>query len=356
MNKPLEDIIKAQIETSGPMDVGAFMNIALGHPEHGYYMNSDPFGRGGDFTTAPEISQMFGELVGAWVADLWMQMGRPARFMWLECGPGRGTLMADALRATRKLPGFHQAAQIVLMEMSPFLKDKQKETLADFTTNYKIEWVDNLNHPLIQSSDYPIICVANEFLDALPVRQFVKQGMLWHERVVGLVDGALAFGMSPPVEPPSDGTVDGIYEVGPARNAFVRELCLQIRTNGGAALLIDYGYERSAPGDTLQALRAHQFVPVLEDAGQADITAHVDFQAIAHAAAGCAVHGPVTQGDFLRHLGIGVRAEMLKKQGDAEAAEAIDAAVRRLTDAEQMGTLFKVMALCAEENLKPAGF
>jgi SAM-dependent MidA family methyltransferase len=187
----------------------------------------------------------------------------------------------------------------------------------------------------------------------LPVRQFVRHDGVWHERVVGVVDGELAFGLSPPVDAPSDGIQDGIYEIAPARNAFVRDLAARLSRAGGAALLIDYGYERSAPGDTLQAVKGHQFAPVLADIGDADLTAHVDFQAIAQAASDMAVHGPVGQGDFLRNLGIGIRAEMLKPKGDAAA---IDSAVQRLTGAGEMGTLFKVMALCAGAQLKPAGF
>lgn len=346
---PLEDLIRAQIAQDGPMDVGTFMAMALGHPQYGYYVTRDPFGQAGDFTTAPEISQIFGELIGAWMADIWIQMGRPEKFILLECGPGRGTLMADALRATRKLPGFHEAAQIVLMEMSPVLRAKQEKALED----YEVNWIVGLNDPLIAEAVAPVICVANEFLDALPVRQFVKQGALWHERVIGLVDGALHFGLSPPVEPPSDGLEDGVYEIAPARNSFVRELCLILHTNGGAALFIDYGYEKSAPGDSLQAVKAHKFVSPLEEPGLADITAHVDFQAVRRAAAGCVAHGPVAQGSFLRALGIGVRAEMLKKQGEPEM---IEAAVRRLIDEDAMGQIFKVMALTVGHEVKPAGF
>ena len=349
MPSPLEELIRAQIAMNGPIDVGTFMNLALGHPQHGYYMKRDPFGQDGDFTTAPEISQIFGELIGAWAADMWTQMGRPDKFMLLECGPGRGTLMADALRATRKVPGFHGAAKIVLMEMSLKLRDRQVQTLAD----YDVAWVDGLDDRLIAFSDMPVICIANEFLDALPVRQFVRRDGVWHERVVGVVDGELAFGLSPPVDAPSDGTQDGIYEIAPVRNAFVRDLSARMARGGGAALLIDYGYERSAPGDTLQAVKAHQFAPVLADMGDADLTAHVDFQAIGRAAPEMIVHGPVGQGDFLRNLGIGIRAEMLKAKGDADA---IESAVQRLTGAGEMGTLFKVMALCAGAQLKPAGF
>jgi NADH dehydrogenase [ubiquinone] 1 alpha subcomplex assembly factor 7 len=335
------------------MDVGAFMALALGHPRHGYYITRDPFGGGGDFVTAPEISQMFGELAGAWAADMWAQMGRPGSFVLLECGPGRGTLMADALRATKKVAGFHDAARIVLLETSPALRAVQARALAGFA----VDWAADIDDPAIPAG-VPVIAIANEFLDALPVRQFVKRGALWHERVVGIADDALAFGLSPPVEPPikTDGDApDGIYEIAPARNEFVRALARRLRAHGGAALLVDYGYERSAPGDTLQAVRAHGYVPVLDDPGMADITAHVDFQAIAAAARGegAIVHGPAAQGDFLRALGIGIRAEMLKGRGDPAA---IEAAVRRLTDAAEMGTLFKVMALCAGEDTRPAGF
>lgn len=349
MTNPLEDLIWAQIIQDGPMDIGRFMALALGHPEHGYYNSRDPFGRAGDFTTAPEISQVFGELIGAWVADIWAQMGRPDPFIWLECGPGRGSLMADALRATRRVPGFHAAARIVLMEMSPVLKERQRAAL----DGYNVQWVADLDDPLLRLSAQPLICVANEFLDALPIRQFVRHDSTWHERVVGVYDGALAFGLSPPVVAPCDATADGIYEVAPARNDFIRALCARLRVAGGAALLIDYGYARSGAGDTLQAVKAHQFAPVLADPGTADITAHVDFDAAARVAvaAGVRACGPAGQGDFLRALGIGVRAEMLKRQGATD----IDEAVHRLTDDAAMGSLFKVMALCAGDDLQPAG-
>lgn len=349
MTSPLEHLIKAHIAENGPMDVGTFMGMALSHPQHGYYMARNPFGRAGDFTTAPEISQMFGELIGAWAADMWAQLGKPEKFTLLECGPGRGTLMADALRATRRLLGFHAAARIVLLETSLQLRDRQVQALAD----YDVAWADHLNAPEL-AADGPVICIANEFLDALPIRQFVKQGMLWHERVVGIVDDTLSFGLSPLVEPPSDGTQDGIYEVAPARNAFVRDLAAILQARGGAALFIDYGYERSAMGDTLQAVRGHSVAPVLEDPGMADLTAHVDFQALAQAAGDLSVYGPVGQGAFLQTLGIGIRAEMLKNHG-ADIAQ-IEAALHRLTDETQMGTLFKVIALCAGAQLKPAGF
>lgn len=356
-SNPLEDLIRAQIAADGPMDIGTFMNIALAHPQYGYYMTRDPFGVTGDFITAPEISQMFGELIGAWVADIWAQMGRPARFIWLECGPGRGTLMADALRATRRIAGFHQAAQIVLMEMSPVLQEKQRATLAGYGPVSWIAGLDDLDDLVIGASGCPVICIANEFLDALPVRQFVKQGAAWHERVVGIADGVLAFGLSPPVAPPvradNGDLADGVYEIAPARNAFVRQLAALVAGRGGAALLVDYGYERSAAGDTLQAVKDHEFINPLEQVGLADITSHVDFQAIAQAGNLCAVHGPRTQGDFLRALGIGVRAEMLRRQGGSDA---IEGAMARLCDEAGMGQLFKVLALTQDDDIVVAGF
>ncbi len=328
--------LKDIIQKEGPIDVGRFMALALGHPEFGYYMTRDPFGRGGDFTTAPEISQMFGEMIGAWVADVWTQMGRPD-FVLLECGPGRGTLMADMMRATKNVPGFHEACSVHLMEISPVLKDKQAGVLAD----YKPMW-----HAGLESvpKDKPLIMIANEFLDALPVRQFVRDGGAWHERMVDFKDGTFVF-------VPEQGE---IMEQSPACVDFIKDVSAHLQKTGGAALFIDYGYT-SGTGESLQAVKNHKYVPVLEDVGNADLTAHVDFAALKEVA-GVKVLGPVEQGAFLRKLGIEARAEMLAQKAAPEQKVQLQNALQRLCDSGQMGSLFKVMGLVHGETIHPAGF
>lgn len=336
--------IRATIRNGGPMDVTSFMTLCVSH----YYATRDPFGAAGDFTTAPEISQMFGELLGLCLADGWQNLGAPAAFTLLECGPGRGTLMADMLRATRNVPGFHAAARIVLMETSPVLREKQKNMLA----SYDVRWIETLADLATESDPGPLFCVANEFLDALPIRQAVFQGGQWRERRIGLTgeDEDFVFGAGAPVAPPpcptpQDGTV---FEWSPAREGFVRALSVSLKERGGFALLIDYGHTKTGLGDTLQAVKAHKFVSVLKKPGAADLTSHVDFAAISRAAKeeGVYVQGATPQGAFLERLGIAARAARLDQRGEQE----------RLCAPDRMGTLFKVMALCGEERATLAGF
>ena len=335
------------------MDVGLFMAMVLGHPQHGYYMTRDPFGAAGDFTTAPEISQMFGEIIGAWAADLWRQMGEPAELTLLECGPGRGTLMADLLRATRVVAGFHTAVRVHFLEMSPVLKEMQANALEGFSPR----WHETLN---TVPTHAPVMVIANEFLDALPIRQYQKTEDGWAERVIVVRDDALVFdlGAAVPSEWMPVASLGAVVEVSPARHAFVMSLCDVIKSTKGAGLLIDYGHVHTAPGDTLQALYRHQYVSVLEHLGQADVTAHVDFEAVSRAAqdAGLAIHGPVTQGHFLKQCGIEARAGVLKKTGRDDQAADIEKALHRLTDSREMGTLFKVMGITHDHSLRPAGF
>lgn len=336
------------IAAEGPQPVARFMAEAVAH----YYANRDPFGTAGDFVTAPEVSQMFGELIGLWAADLWDRAGRPAPLRLVELGPGRGTLMRDAWRAVAKaLPGFADAASVHLVETSPALTAQQRETLEGLPA----AWHTDLDGV---PPGFAII-VANEFFDALPIRQFVRGGQGWHERLVGLdAGGVLAFALSPPVpgidlpEAPEG----SMLEASPARSAYAARIAGRLAEQGGAALLIDYGHAASGIGDTLQALKAHRFVDVLRDAGEADLTAHVDFAALARAAraAGARVAGPAGQGEFLLGLGLAARAERLKASRPAEAA-GIDAAVARLTGTEAMGSLFLVMALLSPRCPPPAG-
>ena len=294
-----------------------------------YYATRDPLGTAGDFTTAPEISQMFGELVGAALADCWRRAGSPANAVYAELGPGRGTLAADALRVLR---GAGFAGEVHLVETSPMLRAAQAERVPGATWHHELEALP----------DAPLLLVANEFLDALPVRQLVG-GV---ERRVIAAAGGLAFDR--------DGE---IVEQSPARDAAVSAIAGHLVRHGGVALLIDYGHERSAPGDTLQAVRGHRFAHVFEHPGEQDLTAHVDFEAAASAAsaAGARVAGPVTQGAWLERLGIGTRAEALAK-AHPDRGQEIAAARRRLCDHGEMGKLFKVMAVHSPAWPQPAGF
>ena len=294
-----------------------------------YYATRDPLGASGDFTTAPEISQMFGELVGACLADCWLRAGRPADAIYVELGPGRGTLAADALRAIRAAgldPGVH------LVETSPVLREVQAAAVP------LAQWHTDLS----TLPDAPLLVIANEFLDALPVRQFVD-GV---ERKVVIAAGGLAFDR--------DGE---IVESAPARDEFVGGLAKRLVDQGGTAILIDYGHSRSAPGDTLQAVHAHRFSPVLDRPGEQDLTAHVDFEAVAEAAssAGAAVTRLTTQRRWLQQLGVEARAAALTR-ARPDRSEEIAAALKRLCKPEEMGELFKVIAVHAPSWPAPAGF
>ncbi len=363
----LLDHLRSRLLREGVMSVADYMGEALTHPWAGYYMRGDPFGApgpgGGDFITAPEISQMFGELIGIWCADTWMRLGRPSPCLLVELGPGRGTLMADALRATRQVPGFHDAMQIHLVEISPALRERQREALGA----HRVTWLDNVG----QLPEEPLLLIANEFFDALPVRQFEQTGEGWAERVVVLDsdaqgdEGRLAFALAGPhpanraLVPASlrDAPQGSLVEVCPAALNIAAFLGHRLARQPGAALVIDYGPAYPTTGPTLQALRRHRRHEVLDAPGSADLTAHVDFHSLAQSAvaAGCAAQGPVEQGAFLEALGIELRAAQLAESAPGAAA-ALAAARRRLTDPEQMGSLFKVLALTPPGFGPPAGF
>ncbi len=358
MSAELRGFLKRHIIDSGPVDVGAFMSIVLGHPRYGYYMRQNPIGRGGDFTTSPEISQMFGEMLGAWTAQLWMQMDKPAPLALIDCGPGQGTMMADILRATKNVDAFHRALRVLLIEISPALKTLQKEKLKE----YLPQWISGLSK---YESRAPFILLANEFLDALPVRQFVRGESGWAERVVALKDGEFVFDVAEAaaqhieeLDARYDAAPGDIVEISPVRTNFFRQVCRKVKYCGGAALFIDYGHLRRLPGETLQAVRAHAYCDVLEDVGSADLTAHVDFAALQEIAEAENVHvcGPVTQGEFLKRLGIEARAHALLEKAEYSQRNDILTALVRLTDERNMGELFKVMAIVPDENVKPAGF
>jgi NADH dehydrogenase [ubiquinone] 1 alpha subcomplex assembly factor 7 len=349
---PLAAEIRRMIADEGPLPVARYMALCLTHPRHGYYVTHDPLGERGDFVTAPEVSQMFGELIGLWAATVWRMMGAPRTVNLIELGPGRGTLMADALRAARLVPAFRAAIRVHLVETSPVLKQRQRETLSWLAE--PPTWHGDIAH--VPSG--PSIVIANEFFDALPVHQAVKASDGWHERVVGRGgdDETLVFGLSP--EP-----LRGLDAAWPANvrgaaegalfewrsDAVVREVARRLVRDNGAALVIDYGHGESAPGETLQAVAGHGFADPLASPGEMDLTAHVDFAALGRAARqeGAGVNGPVTQGDFLRRLGIAERAQRLAANATAKQASAVEAALTRLTDDRPtgMGTLFKAMAI-----------
>ena len=335
---PLEAEIRRIIETDGPISVADYMRLCLGHPQHGYYVTRDPLGARGDFITAPEVSQMFGELVGAWAAAVWRQMGAPRELRLIELGPGRGTLMADALRAAKAMPEFADALSVHLVEMSPALREAQQAKLGAVTWHSQIEDVP----------EGPCITIANEFVDALPVDQLVKGRDGWHMRMVGVVDDHLAFVVSPDalpgrteIEAPSGAILESRHD------RPVALLARRIAGHGGAALVIDYGHAATGFGDTLQAVRGHRYADPLAGPGESDLTTQVDFAALARTARreGAQAHGPIPQGEFLRRLGIAQRATRLKQTATPQQAADIDSALARLTAADQMGELFKVLAI-----------
>lgn len=348
----LGEEIAALIAAEGPISVERYMALALGHPAHGYYMQREPFGAAGDFVTAPEISQMFGELIGLWAAQTWSQLGAPPSIKLVELGPGRGTLMQDALRAARVSQEFFASLDVHLIETSPRLRALQEERLR--ASGLPIRWHADLS----ELPDGPAIFLANEFFDALPIRQYICGEGGWRERSVGLSqEGGLCFGLSPRVETSIGEAArpGAVLEFGVIGYQLMGALAKRIVAQGGAMLAIDYGYLATGLGETLQAVRGHRYVDPLEEPGLSDLTAHVDFSALALAAAaqGLVAQGPVTQARFLTELGIDHRAQALKARASPEQSATIDAALARLTQADGgMGDLFKAIAF-AEPGAAP---
>ncbi|MEM8822738.1 MAG: SAM-dependent methyltransferase [Pseudomonadota bacterium] len=344
----LTDYLIRRIRATGPLTIADWMTECLLHPTLGYYTTRDPLGT--DFTTAPEISQMFGEMLGLCLAQAWMDQGQPQAVL-ADLGPGRGTLMADLLRATKGVPGFHDALSVHLVEASPVLRDRQAETLA----GRQVTWHDRVE----DLPDGPLFLVANEFLDALPIRQWVRDREAWRERLVTEAHGALAFALGPPVPVPElderedvpDGT---LVERCPALSGLVGSVAAHV-AQGGAAIFIDYGHWRSQ-GDTLQAVRGGEKTDPLALPGQTDLTAHVDFEAIARAAGPTTPSAMATQGVLLERLGITARAHALAAGMTGAALESHITAHRRLTHPAEMGDLFKAMALAPPATPLPPGF
>jgi SAM-dependent MidA family methyltransferase len=344
----LENLIKEMIAAEGPMPIARYFELCLAHPQYGYYLHQEPFGMAGDFVTAPEYSQMFGELVGVWCASVYEAMGKPKSFRLVELGPGRGTLMADLLRAGKVMPGFRDAARVHFVETSRRLREFQRISIeAQGATG---QWHDRFE----EVPGGPMILVANEFFDAITYDQYERRNGKWHMRCVGLDnEGKLKIGLAP--DPVPQGLMpawtrhaeDGaIAEIGPIREAIARQIGERLVAEPGVVLFIDYGHAASEPCDTLQAMRAHKYIDVLDGPGLADLTSHVDFAALAipMLQVGAQMHGVITQGEFLKGMGIETRAKMLLAKATKTQKETIKDALDRLTSEKEMGTLFKVMA------------
>jgi NADH dehydrogenase [ubiquinone] 1 alpha subcomplex assembly factor 7 len=351
--------LQRHIRAHGPITVAEFMAVALHDPVAGYYARRQPIGAAGDFTTAPEISQIFGELIGLWCADLWQRMGQPDPVIVAELGPGRGVLMADFLRAVSGVPRFRQALRLHLVDASPVLRAEQQQLLGDANPI----WVADV----AALPEGPLLLVANEFLDALPIRQLIRGNAHWAERLVATdADGQLCFAQGPEspaltlLVPPEhrDAAPGTLVELCPAAATLAAALAERLQRQPGAALFIDYGYADGGAGSTLAAIGAHQATGILDAPGTADLSAHVDFAAFAAAAraGGAMVHGPVPQADFLKALGAELRLAALLRHAAAGQRAALEAGLRRLIDPAETGTLFKVVAVTAPGLPAPAGF
>lgn len=359
----LAEKLLTRIAHSGPISVADYMNAALTDTDFGYYTTREPFGRGGDFITAPEISQMFGELIGLWVAQVWLSMETPEDIALVELGPGRGTLMADMMRTLKRaLPALHESASLHLVEMSPRLRAEQAAALEGLAPTWH-DTTDTL-------PQVPTILIANEFIDALPIHQFVKSTDGWHERHVAEgAGGGTTLGFCLADEPIADTSIlpqtitprtpmEAIAEVRPQANALVQQLAKHLNATKGAALFIDYGHDTSDFGDTFQAVRKHMPQHVLAAPGEADLTAHVDFAMLRNAAlaSGLKASDLISQGSFLRALGIETRAAKLMETATPAQANDIESALERLTSESRMGSLFKALALYTPGLALPPGF
>ena len=358
----LFDYLKLRIETEGSITLADYMAESLGHSEFGYYNTTVPIGKSGDFITSPEVSQMFGELIGLWSAVCWQQLGTPNKFNFIELGPGRGTLLLDAIRAAKVVPGYLDSIDFHLVETSPILAKLQKQNLS--TLKNSCLWYKNFE----QVPDGPFFLIGNEFIDALPIRQYIGADGEWYERLVGLNKLGTALCRLTSITPsdgefvvPSglNGRNDGIiWEVCPEAQKIISSISSTLLERSGVAIFIDYGYVKQAGGDTFQAVRNHEYCDPLGTPGSNDLTAHVDFEAIKQVAEnkGVRVSGPITQGAFLRRIGIEKRAERLMNVATPRQKRDIETGVKRLIDDNEMGRLFKVMALSHPQTFQLEGF
>jgi NADH dehydrogenase [ubiquinone] 1 alpha subcomplex assembly factor 7 len=362
--RTLAERLRRRIQREGPISLSDYMAVVLTEPQSGYYSQRDPLGQQGDFTTAPEISQMFGELLGLWAVAIWEGLGRPNPITLIELGPGRGTLLADALRAQRLAPDFLAALRLALVEASPHLTAMQQARLAEAAHEVPAAWYRNLG----EVPDGPMVLIANEFFDALPIKQFQMTPEGWAERLVGLAPSGegFAFVLDRPaalnaerLPPALRSAPEGeIAEVSPAALSTMSEIARRLVSAPGGALIVDYGPAATTLGPTLQAVRAHRHHDPLNEPGSADLTAHVDFEGLATVAGDgkADVYGPLPQGEFLARLGITRRAERLSRNASNEVATTVSAALRRLTEPNQMGTLFKALASVSPGSPSPPGF
>ena len=357
----LADELRRRIAAFGPITVAEYMATVLTHPRYGYYVAREPFGNAGDFVTAPGVSQMFGELLGAWTAQTWATMGRPAPVRIVELGPGRGTMMADALRAARLQPGLAAAATVHLMEVSPRLREIQRRALDG--AGFALAWHESLAEVPAGAA----VILANEFFDALPVRQFQRTVRGWCERRIDTGPaGGFRYVLSPTPSPEAavlapearGAPIGAVAEASPRAVSLAADLGARIAREGGAALIVDYGTARSRAGATLQAVSRHRPHPPLEAPGTADLSACVDFAVLARAGAeaGARTWGPVPQGTFLESLGIRARAAALAAANGGAHGTAVRQALERLVGPRGMGGLFQVLCLAHPDLPAPAGF
>lgn len=342
---PLEEIIHKTIAAQGAISMAAYMELALQHPDYGYYRKCEPIGRTGDFVTAPEVSQLFGEMIGIWCVEKWRTLDCPKSFALIEFGPGRGTMMADLLRATAHVVGFRAALKLYLIESNEVLKDHQRSRLAEYAPTY-IE-------DIAEAQALPIVAVANEFFDALPVRQFEKTFRGWAERMATSENGSFVLTLRPLSEiernliPKNlhEALPGVVYEFSPKSLSAMRGIARTLIERSGAFLIIDYGYAAASGAPTIQAVSQHKRANVFERPGEIDLTAHVDFAALGKAARaeGAFVSAVMGQGEFLKNCGIDIRADALKQHATEDQVADITLALNRLTDNSQMGTLFKVL-------------
>jgi NADH dehydrogenase [ubiquinone] 1 alpha subcomplex assembly factor 7 len=352
----LAERLRARIAREGPISVADYMEACLADAHLGYYPTREVIGASGDFITSPEVSQIFGELLGLWAIAVWQSMGRPQSVIVAELGPGRGTLLADASRAWQSQTAFAGRISLALVETSPVLREAQKGTLR--ATEWPVQWCETVEDI---PQGRPLILLANEFLDALPVRQLVRRGGTWRERCVGLdqdghfafVEGAVVAGNALPAVPEG-----AIIEARPATTPLLDALAARARRAPLAALFIDYGHVKSGIGDTLQAVCRHSYADPLADPGAADLTAHVDFAALKRdaEARGLRVYGPMPQGEFLLRLGLMKRRDRLLENAPPEQRELIASGATRLADPSQMGVLFKVLAFTSDGLAPPPPF
>ena len=361
-----EHLIKL-IKLHGPIPVSSYMTEALTNPKHGYYVNQNPFGKEGDFVTAPEVSQMFGELIGLWFADIWLKMGRPLKVHLIELGPGKGTLTADIIRVLEVLPEFLDVIDLHFVEASPQLIEIQKQKFSDFKGNKT--WHDTVKLALnaADADDEVTFIVANEFFDALPIRQFQKADLGWHERMITVDESGegLTFMLSPfPVQdvslPESLKSADlhSIIEIAPMAEYLTNMIAEHFKTHQGAALFVDYGYTEYRTGETLQAVEKHKYANIFEKPGFADLSAHVNFRKLLDITEfnGIRSLGPREQGKFLNNMGIEERVRILTKNATPEQKQDILGALVRLISADEMGTLFKVIGMISDKDIEVAGF